>query len=288
MRQELTIDSEFDNIVPSISPDELKILEEQVLKYGLICPIVIWNNVIVDGHNRYRIIHLHPEIELKTYEMEFGSREEAIIWICKNQLGRRNLSESNKRYLIGKQYETEKKQSKFAGNRFTLANESRMVQNEPSYNQHGTRSKIAQENNVSESYVLRANEYQKGVDIADKISPGIKDDILTEKISPKNSDLTRLTKLSPEEQKEAIEELRNPEKKKPKEKKKEIPVDIEESILDSMVGTVNMFVDSCNNFFTRFPKLRTEEKYRERALKIMEAAKKYIIEIEGALKQHEE
>ena len=42
------------------------------------------------------------------HEKEFSSRYEAIIWICKNQLGRRNLTPEQKKYLIGKQYEAEK------------------------------------------------------------------------------------------------------------------------------------------------------------------------------------
>ena len=32
----------------------------------------------------------------------------AIVWICKNQFGRRNLTEEQKSYLRGKQYEAEK------------------------------------------------------------------------------------------------------------------------------------------------------------------------------------
>ena len=49
-----------------------------------------------------------PEIPFTIHEKEFASRYEAIIWICKNQLGRRNLTPEQKKYLIGKQYEAEK------------------------------------------------------------------------------------------------------------------------------------------------------------------------------------
>ena len=40
--------------------------------------------------------------------MEFSSRQEALIWICNHQLGRRNLTPERRKYLIGKRYETEK------------------------------------------------------------------------------------------------------------------------------------------------------------------------------------
>ena len=57
--------------------------------------------------------------------VRFANREEALAWICKNQLGRRNLSPKQKRYLLGKQYESEKKAEKiFHGNQYTLAKKS--------------------------------------------------------------------------------------------------------------------------------------------------------------------
>ena len=74
----------------------------------LINPIIVWGGVIVDGHNRYRIVSKHPEIQFSTCEKIFADRYEAIAWICKNQLGRRNLTKEQKKYLIGKQYEAEK------------------------------------------------------------------------------------------------------------------------------------------------------------------------------------
>ncbi len=43
--------------------------------------------LIVDGHNRFTIAKKHPEIPFTVHEKEFASRYEAIIWICKNQLG---------------------------------------------------------------------------------------------------------------------------------------------------------------------------------------------------------
>ena len=57
-----------------------------------------------------------------------------------------------------------------------------------------------------------------------------------------------------------------------------------ESIINSMIGAVNIFIDSINNYLTRFPKLRTEEKYREQTKEIMMALRNYINDVEGALK----
>ena len=111
----LKIDPEFQSQIPPLTDDEFKQLEENILKEGkLLSPLIVWNNTLVDGHNRYAIMPLR-----------FENREEAIAWICRNQLGRRNLSPEQKRYLLGKQYEAEKKAAKiFRGNQYTLAKKS--------------------------------------------------------------------------------------------------------------------------------------------------------------------
>ena len=45
-----------------------------------------------------------------------------------------------------------------------------------------------------------------------------------------------------------------------------------------------MFIESINDFLTRFPRLITEPKYREQTKELMAAAKKYIHDVEGELK----
>ena len=105
----LKIDPEFQGKIPPLSFEELNQLEANILRDGrIINPIIVWEGLIVDGHNRFIIAKKHPEIPFTVHETEFANRYEAIIWICKNQLGRRNLTPEQKKYLIGKQYEAEK------------------------------------------------------------------------------------------------------------------------------------------------------------------------------------
>ena len=59
----LKIDPEFQNQIPPLTDDEYKQLEENILKEGkLLSPLIVWNNILVDGHNRYAILQKHPEI----------------------------------------------------------------------------------------------------------------------------------------------------------------------------------------------------------------------------------
>ena len=78
----------------------------------MLMPLIVWNDTIVDGHNRYRIAQAHPGIEFRTHEKHFNSKYEALSWICKNQLGRRNLTPQQKKYLIGERYDAEKQSTR--------------------------------------------------------------------------------------------------------------------------------------------------------------------------------
>ena len=57
----LKIDPEFQSQIPPLTDDEFKQLEENILKEGkLLSPLIVWNNTLVDGHNRYTIAYQHP------------------------------------------------------------------------------------------------------------------------------------------------------------------------------------------------------------------------------------
>lgn len=87
----MQIDEEFKNLIPKLSDEEFKQLEENIIKEGCRESIVVWNSTIIDGHNRYEICNKH-NIDFKTTNKDFSNREEAKMWIIKNQFGRRNLS----------------------------------------------------------------------------------------------------------------------------------------------------------------------------------------------------
>jgi protein gp37/ParB-like chromosome segregation protein Spo0J len=88
--QKLTIDSEFQNLIPKLTTEEYTELENSILIHGCLDTIKVWNDIIVDGHNRYELCQKHS-IEFDTKAMEFDSKDNAKIWIINNQLGRRNL-----------------------------------------------------------------------------------------------------------------------------------------------------------------------------------------------------
>lgn len=91
----ITIDKEFESLIPPLSPEEYAQLEENCVKDGIRDPLVVWESpdgdILVDGHNRWKISAKHAGIRFNVVKMHFENRDTAKEWILKNQLGRRNL-----------------------------------------------------------------------------------------------------------------------------------------------------------------------------------------------------
>ena len=146
--------------------------------------------------------------------LRFENREEAIAWICRNQLGRRNLSPEQKRYLLGKQYEAEKKAAKiFRGNQYTLAKKSGGAHDDNHHSGKKTCDRIAEENGVSKDTVIRASKYMKGVEIAEELMPGLKQSILSGQMKVSKADMHRLAKAAYYDRAQTLQDILHPELK---------------------------------------------------------------------------
>ena len=307
----LKIDPEFQGKIPPLTFEELNQLEANILRDGrIINPIIVWQGLIVDGHNRYTIAKKHPEIPFTVHEKEFASRYEAIIWICKNQLGRRNLTPEQKLFLIGKQYEAEKsshgearKESHDENGRF-----HRSSQTDNSGEAIKTCERIAEENGVSKATVLRASKYMKGVEIAESLIPGMREKILNKQVKVSKADMHRLARANYDARAQTLQEILHPELKvEPKPdadgiirepgKAPVMPFQKIESVYDSDAYPEEVRHDyvALEHVTTRF---RTEFDYllrtmpdtaqREVILEIIHKHKEYLDSLESALAEDEQ
>ena len=209
----LKIDPEFQGKIPPLTFEELNQLEANILRDGrIINPIIVWQGLIVDGHNRYTIAKKHPEIPFTVHEKDFASRYEAIIWICKNQLGRRNLTPEQKKYLIGKQYEAEKCAN--GGDRKSPAAKSG-CQIGNLIPASKTCQKVAKENGVGMRTVFRAEEFAKGVDAAEEAVPGTRQKVLSGEVKPTAAEIASVARAPPEERPALVAEICKPKEAKP-------------------------------------------------------------------------
>ena len=95
---EIKVDKEFQSLIPPLSQEEYTQLEANIVSDGCRDALVIWNGVLIDGHNRHKICTEH-NIPFQTIEKQFDSRNDAIQWIILNQFGRRNLSPGTRSIL---------------------------------------------------------------------------------------------------------------------------------------------------------------------------------------------
>jgi len=189
---ELKIDNEFETKIPPLTKEELEQLEENILVDGAVyTPILVWDGTIIDGHNRYRIVQKHPEIPYSVRNIVFKNRNDALSWICENQLGRRNLTPAQKKVLVGTRYEAEK--ASHGGNRRKVSSD----QNEH-LKKDNTRQKLAKELGKSESYVQRCIDYSRGIEAGDEVYPGFEKMVFAGKLKLKDREVEKIWKLPKE------------------------------------------------------------------------------------------
>jgi hypothetical protein len=96
---EIRIDEEFKGLMPPLVEDEYKLLEESLKAEGCREPIILWHGVIIDGYHRYEICQKN-DIKFKTISKTFDNKDQVKLWIIKNQLGRRNLTDYDRGRLV--------------------------------------------------------------------------------------------------------------------------------------------------------------------------------------------
>ena len=88
----MQIKDEFKKLIPALSVEEFKQLEQNCLAEGIREKIITWNGFIIDGHNRFEIATKH-KLNFETESKKFDSEDDVKIWMIDNQEGRRNLTD---------------------------------------------------------------------------------------------------------------------------------------------------------------------------------------------------
>ena len=177
--KQIEIKEEFKKLIPALTTEEYKQLEDNCLEEGIREKIILWNNYIIDGHNRYNIAN-QWNLEFETKSKNFNTIEDVKIWMLDNQFGKRNLSDAQrylnrneKRKLLKEQGEQiYKEKSVFKGNQHTAPLST--IDNEP---KHNTQKIIANELGWSTGKVAMADVVFK------KATPEIEEKVLKNEIT---------------------------------------------------------------------------------------------------------
>ncbi len=178
--KEYRIDPELNEVLPQLSDADYKALENSLLAEGYKgAPIMVWGDIIVDGHNRYEICNKH-NIPYEVKEIEFASKEEAIIWMVRQQLGRRSLTSLQRIRIVEKYRPFYKKKAK---KNMSLGGGDKKSGLENSTNPISKEEKVDVRAELAKDADVSTNTYSKGV----KILESGNEELINETISGQKS-----------------------------------------------------------------------------------------------------
>ena len=187
---DITIDEEFKNLLHPLDEETYAMLEDNIVRNGCRDSLVLWRGILVDGHNRYEICTKHG-IPFNTMDIEFASREEALIWIITTQVARRNLTPFQLSYYRGLHYITDMKTIKNESGRNQHSEVS--GQNDHKPQMKSTASRLADKYNVSPKTIRRDAKSATAIDAIGLSSPEAKTLILAGKANISKGSLEALS-----------------------------------------------------------------------------------------------
>lgn len=89
----LTVNEELRAYIDPLTPEEHDALERSILAEGCRDALVLWGDVLVDGHNRYGICQKHGIPFNTVQNTRFQSMADVHLWMIDQHLGRRSVSD---------------------------------------------------------------------------------------------------------------------------------------------------------------------------------------------------
>ena len=81
----------------------------------------------------------------------------------------------------------------------------------PAAAEAGVRKQLAEQNNVSESYVARSEKFMRGIEIMEQMVPGMQEKILSGQFKVRDADMHRLARADFPDRKQIVHEILHPE-----------------------------------------------------------------------------
>jgi len=163
---------ELEILIPPLTSEEFKQLERNILEEGIRDPLVTWNGILVDGHNRYRIAQEY-DIDFVTVEKEFADMNAVKEWMINNQFGRRNLNNYQRSVLALQLEDVFKAKAKENLGKNQYSSPQKSAETKPIE----TRQEIAKVANVSHDTISKVKKIEATA------SPEIKAKVSTGEIS---------------------------------------------------------------------------------------------------------
>lgn len=90
---EIVVNEELKAYIDPLTEEEHEALERSILAEGCRDALVLWGDVLVDGHNRYGICRKHGLPFQTVQNPRFQSIDDVYLWMIDQHLGRRSVSD---------------------------------------------------------------------------------------------------------------------------------------------------------------------------------------------------
>ena len=91
-RMNIVVNEELKAYIEPMTPEEYEALERSLLAEGCRDALVLWGEILVDGHHRYAICRKHGLPFQTVQHPHFQSMDDVHLWMIDQHLGRRSLS----------------------------------------------------------------------------------------------------------------------------------------------------------------------------------------------------
>jgi len=155
----ITINEELQAYIDPLTTDEYTALERSLLAEGCRDALVLWGELLIDGHNRYGICKKHG-IAFNTVQNEsFKSIDDVHLWMIDNHLGRRSVSDFQRGVLALRKKDILNERAAQA--RIASATSTAEVDTQPAEEKTLTRDVIAKAARVSSVTLGQIEKIQK-------------------------------------------------------------------------------------------------------------------------------
>ncbi len=119
----IVVNPEIKAYIDPLTPDESMALERSLLTEGCRDALVLWGDVLIDGHNRYALCQKHSLPFLTVQSNLFKNMDDVHLWMIEQHLGRRSVSDFQRGVLALRKREIiENRRAQFLAN--STANQS--------------------------------------------------------------------------------------------------------------------------------------------------------------------
>ncbi len=155
----ITINQELRSYIDPLTTNEFEALERSILSEGCRDALVLWGDILIDGHNRHAICQKHG-VDFKTVQnTRFNGIEDVMLWMIDNHLARRSVSDFQRGVLALRKKEIVEARLKLGTGRNEFTEAKNETAPEPATKQ--SREELAKTARISSNAITQIEKIQR-------------------------------------------------------------------------------------------------------------------------------